>query len=109
MNKVWLKSYPPGVPAEIDPGEFRSLNDIVAQSCAKFAERTAYVQMGAQMSFRELEERAGHFGAWLQKEAGLKKGERIALMMPNLLQYPIAMFGALRAGLVIVNTNPLYT
>jgi len=109
MNKVWLKSYPPGVPAEIDPDEFRSLNEIVALSCAKFADRTAYVQMGREVSFRELDAQIEHFAAWLQKQAGLKKGERIAIMLPNLLQYPVAMFGAMRAGLVVVNTNPLYT
>ncbi len=108
MNKIWLKSYPPGVPAEIDPGVFRSLDEIVTRSCAQYAQRTAFVQMGAQISFRELDEQASAFGAWLQRQ-GMKKGDRIALMMPNLLQYPIAMFGALRAGLVIVNTNPLYT
>jgi long-chain acyl-CoA synthetase len=109
VEKIWLKSYPPGVPAEIDPGEFRSVNEIVAQACMKFAGRTAYVQMGKELGYRELERQADRFGAWLQKRAGIKKGERIALMMPNLLQYPIAMFGAMRAGLVIVNTNPLYT
>lgn len=109
MNKPWLLSYPPGIPAEIDPSEFRSLNDVVAQSCAKFAAQPAYMQMGTALSYRELDARATQFGAWLQKQAGLKKGDRIALMMPNLLQYPIAMFGALRAGLVLVNTNPLYT
>ena len=108
MNKIWLKSYPPGVPAEIDPKSFQSLNEIVAKSCERFAARTAYVQMGAQLSFRELDERSSAFGAWLQRQ-GLKKGDRVAIMMPNLLQYPIAMFGALRAGLVVVNTNPLYT
>jgi long-chain acyl-CoA synthetase len=109
MNKIWLKSYPPDVPVEIDPTEFTSLNEIVAKSCARFADQTAYVQMGKQLSYRELDEHIRHFGAWLQKHAGLKKGDRIALMMPNVLQYPVALFGAMRAGLVIVNTNPLYT
>ena len=108
MNKIWLKSYPPGVPAQIDPGEFSSLNEIIAGSCARFAPRTAYMQMGASMSFRELDERASAFGAWLQRR-GLRKGDRVAIMLPNLLQYPIAICGALRAGLVVVNTNPLYT
>ncbi len=108
MNKIWLKSYPPGVPAQIDPGEFSSLNEIIAGSCARFAPRTAYMQMGASMSFRELDERASAFGAWLQRR-GLRKGDRVAIMLPNVLQYPIAICGALRAGLVVVNTNPLYT
>src|SRR5262245_44913408 len=109
MNKVWLKSYPPGVPAEVNVNEFASLTEILEKSFAKFADLTAYVQMGKEMSYRQLEEQSRAFGAWLQKEAGLKKGDRIAIMMPNVLQYPIAMFGALRAGLVVVNTNPLYT
>jgi len=109
MEKVWLKSYPPGVPAEVNTREFSSLNEIVAQGCAKYAKRTAFVQMGRGMSYRELDDYATRFGAWLQSQAGLKKGERVALMMPNLLQYPIALFGALRAGFIIVNTNPLYT
>lgn len=109
MEKIWLKSYPPDVPAEVDPSVFSSLNDIVAQSCAKHAHRTAYVQMGSELSYRQLDEHSRHFGAWLQQQAGLKKGDRIALMMPNVLQYPVALFGAMRAGLVVVNTNPLYT
>jgi long-chain acyl-CoA synthetase len=108
MNRIWLKSYPPGVPAEIDPNEFSSLTQIVTESCEKFASRTAYVQMGKAMTFAELDERACAFGAWLQRR-GLQKGDRVAIMMPNLLQYPIALLGALRAGLVVVNTNPLYT
>jgi long-chain acyl-CoA synthetase len=108
MNKIWLKSYPAGVPAEIDTAQFRSLNEIVAGSCARYADHIAYEQMGRTMSYRHLDEHIEAFGAWLQKR-GLRKGDRIAMMMPNLLQYPVAMLGALRAGLVVVNTNPLYT
>ena len=109
MEKIWLKSYPPGVPAEIDPSEFRSLNAVVDQSFAKYADRAAYVQMGRAITYRQLDSLARDFAAWLQNEAGLRKGDRVAIMMPNVLQYPVAIFGALRAGLVVVNTNPLYT
>src|SRR5579864_5119049 len=108
MEKIWLKSYPPGVPAEIDPAQLRSLKELIEQACAAHADRVAYVQMGAELTYRQLEERSRAFGAWLQ-QAGFKKGDRIAIMLPNLLQYPIALFGALRAGLTVVNTNPLYT
>jgi long-chain acyl-CoA synthetase len=109
MEKIWLKSYPPGIPAEIDVTEFRSLNEIVASSCREFPDRVAYVQMGSSLTYRRLDTLARDFAAWLQKQAGVKKGERFAIMLPNVLQYPVAMFGALRAGLVVVNTNPLYT
>ena len=109
MEKVWLKSYPPGVPAEIDMSEFRSLNAIVERSFEKFADRVAYVQMGRSITYRQLDALTRDFAAWLQNEAGLQRGDRIAIMLPNVLQYPIAMFGALRAGLIVVNTNPLYT
>jgi long-chain acyl-CoA synthetase len=109
MERYWLKSYPPGVPADIDPNEFRSLKH-VAESCfQKYARLDAYVQMGHTMTYQDVDEHSRAFGAWLQQRAGLRKGQRIAIMMPNLLQYPVAMIGALRAGLVVVNTNPLYT
>jgi len=108
-EKLWLKSYPAGVPATIDPGLFRSLNDLAEQSFAKHADRSAYVQMGRSLTFRQLDEQSRAFGAWLQKHAGLAKGGRVAIMMPNVLQYPIALFGVLRAGGTVVNTNPLYT
>ena len=109
MDKIWLKSYPPGVPAEIDPDRFRSLTHMLDLAVAKYAERPAFSNMGRTITFRELDSMSRAFGAWLQKEARLKRGDRIALMMPNILQYPIALFGALRAGLTVVNTNPLYT
>ena len=109
MEKVWLKSYPPGVPAEIDASPFASIRDIVEQSFAKFAARPSYSCMGRTLSYADLDRRSRDFGAWLQKGAGLGKGARVALMMPNVLQYPIALFGALRAGLTVVNCNPLYT
>jgi long-chain acyl-CoA synthetase len=109
MDKIWLKSYPPGVPAEIDASEYRSLNEIAAQSFRNFADDDAYVQMGRALSYAELDAQSRNFAAWLQKEAGLRKGDRLAIMLPNLLQYPVVMFAALRAGLAVVNTNPLYT
>jgi long-chain acyl-CoA synthetase len=109
MDKIWLKSYPPGVPAEIDVGEFPSLNAIAEESFRRFADADAYVQMDRTMSFAELDKQSRNFAAWLQKEAGLKKGDRLAIMLPNLLQYPVVMLAALRAGLTVVNTNPLYT
>jgi long-chain acyl-CoA synthetase len=109
MDKIWLKSYPPGVPAEIDVGEFQSLKEIAEQSFGRFADDDAYVQMGRTMTYAELDEKSRQFAAWLQQEAALKKGDRIAIMLPNLLQYPVVMLAALRTGLVVVNTNPLYT
>lgn len=109
MDKIWLKSYPPGVPAEIDPNEFGSLGDLFEKSCRRFGERTAFHNMGCSLSFNELERLSAKFGAYLQQELKLQRGARVALMMPNVLQYPIAMFGVLRAGYTVVNCNPLYT
>ncbi|MGH8150389.1 MAG: AMP-binding protein [Steroidobacteraceae bacterium] len=109
MEKIWLSSYPPGVPAEIDPGAIRSLKDLAEQRCAELAPRPAFTQMGRTLSYGQLGELSRAFGAWLQRVAGLTRGDRIAIMLPNVLQYPIALFGALRAGLTVVNTNPLYT
>lgn len=108
MNRVWLKSYPPGVPAEIDPNQLRSLKELLEGTCAAHADSVAFVQMGKGLTYRELDELSRAFGAWLQL-TGFKKGDRFAIMLPNTLQYPIALFGALRAGLAVVNTNPLYT
>ena len=109
MEKVWLKRYPENVPAEIDFGSFRSLNDIFDQTVQNYADNPAYVNMGCSLTYGEIEEKSRAFAAYLQNELKLNKGDRVALMMPNLLQYPIALFGALRAGMVIVNVNPLYT
>ena len=109
MSKPWLASYPPGVPAEIDSNRYRSLAHLAEESFAKFAARTAYVQMDKALSFGELDRQSRAFGAWLQQRAGIKRGDRVAIMMPNVLQYPIALFGVLRAGGTVVNTNPLYT
>ena len=108
MDRIWLKSYPPHVPAEVDPTRLRSLTQLLEETCAEHGERVAFIQMGAQLTYRQLDELTRAFAAWLQQQ-GFRKGERLAIMLPNTLQYPIAMFGALRAGLVVVNTNPLYT
>jgi long-chain acyl-CoA synthetase len=108
MDRIWLKSYPPGVPAEIDPSQLRSLKELVEKTCTEHADRVGYVQMDAQLTFRQVDELSRAFAAWLQ-HAGFAKGDRFAIMLPNTLQYPIALFGALRAGLTVVNTNPLYT
>ena len=108
MERIWLKSYPPGVPADIDPGEYQSLVELFEASIRKYAQRPAFHNMGRTISFAQLDRRSRDFGAWLQAK-GLAKGTRVAIMMPNCLQYPIAMFGTLRAGCVVVNVNPLYT
>ncbi len=109
MEKIWLKSYEPGVPAEINPDQYTSLVDMLEQSCETFAEKPAFANMGQVISYSTFDQQTKDFAAYLQNYLHLKKGDRIALMMPNLLQYPIAMFGALRAGLIVVNVNPLYT
>jgi long-chain acyl-CoA synthetase len=109
MQKPWLAQYPAGVPAEIDIHKFTSLKALLAASCERFADLPAFNSMGTVMTFRQLDEASRAFAAWLQKVAGLKPGDRVALMLPNLLQYPVAMFGALRAGMVVVNVNPMYT
>jgi len=108
MEKPWLSSYPPGVPANIDLGAYHSIVDILEESCNKYKDRMAYHNMGAELSYGELDYLTRNFAASLQN-MGLQQGDRIALMMPNILQYPVALFGALRAGLIVVNTNPMYT
>ncbi|MGR5061775.1 long-chain-fatty-acid--CoA ligase FadD [Photobacterium sp. DNB22_13_2] len=109
MDKVWLNRYPEDVPAEINPDQYPSLVEMFEQSVQKYADQTAFINMGQVMTFRKLEERSRAFAAYLQNELKVKKGDRVAVMMPNLLQYPIALFGILRAGCVVVNVNPLYT
>ncbi len=108
MDRIWLKSYPPGVEPDVRIDEFRSLGQLFDESVGKFRARPAYHCMGSTLSFGELDRLSGAFGAWLQAQ-GLKKGARVAIMLPNCLQYPVAMFGALRAGCIVVNVNPLYT
>src|SRR2546423_7194829 len=108
MERIWLKSYPPGVPADIDTRQYRSLVELFEKSIREYHDRPAFTSMGKTLEFAELDHLARDFGAWLQAK-GLPKGARVAIMMPNCLQYPIAMFGTLRAGCVVVNVNPLYT
>jgi len=107
-EKPWLAEYPEGVPAEIDLNEFSSIVDVIDNSCQSFADKVAYVNFGKELSYAQVDEYSRAFGARMQA-LGLEPGDRIAIMMPNVLQYPITVFGALRAGLVVVNTNPLYT
>jgi long-chain acyl-CoA synthetase len=109
MDRNWLQQYPPGVPADIDPDSYASLREIFEQACAAHGHAAAFTNMGATLSYVQLDELSRAFAAWLQKKSGLQAGDRVALMMPNILQYPIALFGVLRAGMVVVNTNPLYT
>ena len=109
MEKIWLKQYPEGIPAEVDVRAFNSLKEILESSVARFADLPAYGNMGATITYRELDQLSRDFAAYLQKVVGLKKGDRMAIMLPNLMQYPVALFGAQRAGVVVVNTNPLYT
>ena len=109
MERIWLKSYLPGMAADIDQAALRSLKQMAEESFRKFPQRSAYIQMGRHLSYGRLDRLSRDFAAWLQRTAGLKRGDRLAIMLPNVLQYPIAMFGALRAGLTVVNTNPLYT
>lgn len=109
LEKIWLSRYPADVPAEIDPDRYSSLIEMFESSVKRYADRPAFVNMGEVMTFRKLEERSRAFAAYLQNQLKLQKGDRVALMMPNLLQYPVALFGVLRAGLVVVNVNPLYT
>ena len=109
MQRPWLKLYPEGIPAEVDTTAFNSLKHILETSCRRFADLPAYGNMGATITYRELDQLSRDFGAYLQKVAGLEKGDRLAIMLPNVLQYPIALFGAQRAGIVVVNTNPQYT
>ena len=108
MDRIWLKSYPKGVPATIDVNEYASLRDVFDRVIAQFGPRPAYTCMGKSITFADLDAASAAFGAFLQGR-GLKPGARVALMLPNILQYPVCLFGVLRAGYTVVNTNPLYT
>jgi len=108
MDKIWLKSYPPGVPADIDPSQYRSLAHLLEEAFQKYAARKAFVCMDKFLTYGELDAYSKRLGAWLQSR-GMKPGARVALMMPNVLQYPIAIAAVLRAGYTVVNVNPLYT
>jgi len=107
MDRIWLRQYPPGVPAEIDPARYASLTALIEESFAKFSARAACTCMGRTLTYAELDEASRAFAAWLQGR-GLQRGARVALMMPNVLQYVVAICGVLRAGMTVVNVNPLY-
>jgi long-chain acyl-CoA synthetase len=108
-DRVWLKSYPSGVPADIDPDRYRSIVHVFHEACERFGDKPCFTNMGVTLSYRDLVRLSGQFASFLVRDLGLAKGDRIGLQMPNVLQYPVALFGALRAGLTVVNTNPLYT
>jgi long-chain acyl-CoA synthetase len=109
LEKVWLKSYPPGVPEEVPDPPHRSVRDLFEQAFEKFPDNAAYTNMGRTLDYAELDRLSMRFACYLQKTLGLLRGERVAIMLPNILQYPVAMCGIFRAGLVVVNVNPLYT
>ncbi|MEQ6121109.1 AMP-binding protein [Reichenbachiella sp. MALMAid0571] len=105
----WYKQYPEGIPHEIDPDQYSSLVEVIKESFNKYSELPAFENMGKSYTYAQIDEMSDNFAAFLQNELKLAKGDRIALQMPNLIQYPVALFGSLKAGLVVVNTNPLYT
>src|ERR1700679_3672698 len=109
MERIWLKSYPEGVPAEIDSSPLGPLGHFIKTSFEKFRDRTAFISMGKAMSYGELDRKSRAFASYLESVARLPRGARVALMMPNVLQYPIAAFGALRPGYAVGNCNPLYS
>ncbi|MFQ3190128.1 MAG: long-chain acyl-CoA synthetase [Paraglaciecola sp.] len=109
MEKTWLESYPPGVPKEINPEKYSSVVALFDECTKKYVDNAAFINMGTELTYGQLAQQARDFAAYLQQEMGLKKGDKFAIMAPNVLQYPIALFGALKAGLTVVNVNPLYT
>ncbi len=109
MERIWLESYQKGVPAEVDLSEFQSLGELFERSVAQYRERVAYINMGVEITYGQLDKLSRDFAAYLQSVLMLPPGARVAVMLPNVLQYPICIFGALRAGYVVVNVNPLYT
>ena len=109
MEKVWIRHYQSGVPAEINPEAYQSLVDLFDQCTQRYAKLKAFTNMGSDISFKKLTTVVESFSAFLQQKLGLKKGDRVGIMLPNSLQYPVAMFGVLKAGGTVVNFNPLYT
>ncbi|MBX9713778.1 MAG: long-chain-fatty-acid--CoA ligase FadD1 [Pseudomonadaceae bacterium] len=108
-ENFWKDKYPAGIPAEIDADQYPNIQAVLKQSCQRFADKPAFSNLGKTLTYAELYELSGNFAAYLQQHTDLQPGDRIAVQMPNILQYPIVVFGAIRAGLVVVNTNPLYT
>ena len=109
MDRLWLQSYPAGVPAEINADHYPSLLEVFSESIEAYADKTAYINMGKSITYRQLDELSLKFASYLQHQLKLQKGDAVAVMMPNLLQYPVCILGILRAGCVVVNVNPLYT
>ncbi|HEY2346338.1 MAG TPA: long-chain fatty acid--CoA ligase [Xanthomonadaceae bacterium] len=109
QTRPWLANYPPGVAPEVNLDEFKSIVSVLESSCQRFRDRPAYRNFGTTLTYGDLDRMSSQFAAYLLNDLELKKGDRVAIMMPNLLQYPVAIFGVLRAGLIVVNTNPLYT
>ena len=109
MERPWIKSYPPGTPADVDLGDGATLVSIFETSARRYADRPAFACMGHELDYAELDRLSAAFAGWLSKDLGLSRGARVAVMLPNLLQYPVALFGILRAGMTVVNVNPLYT
>ena len=109
LENFWKDKYPADVPVEINPDQFPNIQAVIHESCRRFADKPAFTCLGKTITWGELHELSGAFAAYLQEHTDLKPGDRIAVQMPNILQYPVVVFGAIRAGLVIVNTNPLYT
>lgn len=109
MEKVWLKQYPEGVPEYTDVKKYETVLDVFERSVNEYADKIAYISMHSQMTYSELDAKSRNFAAYLQNDLGMQAGDRLAIMLPNVLQYPIAIFGAIRAGIVVVNVNPLYT
>ncbi|MFT5502899.1 MAG: long-chain acyl-CoA synthetase, partial [Gammaproteobacteria bacterium] len=109
MEKLWLKSYPPGIPENIDISQYQSITQVFEQSTKKFADKPAFSNLGTTISYQELDQLSGQLASYLQQLPNMRKGDRVAIMMPNVLQNPIAIFAVLRAGFTVVNTNPLYT
>jgi long-chain acyl-CoA synthetase len=109
MQKTWLNHYPKGIPAEIQLQQYSSIVQVFEEACQKYSTRTAFTNMDVHMTFQDIQQKVESFASFLQHELKLKKGDRIALQMPNILQFPVALFASLRLGLIVVNTNPLYT
>ncbi|PBQ01154.1 long-chain-fatty-acid--CoA ligase FadD1 [Pseudomonas congelans] len=109
IDNFWKDKYPSGIPADINPDEYPNVQAVLKQSCQRFADQPAFSNLGKTITYGELYELSGAFAAWIQQHTDLQPGDRIAVQLPNVLQYPIAVFGAIRAGLIVVNTNPLYT
>lgn len=109
MKRIWLDSYPEGVPHDIDISKYASVQDIFTQACSEYAQKNAYTSLGCSVTYAEIERLTEQFSCYLQKDLGLKKGDRIGIMLPNIIQYPVAVFSAIRLGLVIVNIDPMYT